>query len=90
MRRARPDELTDGAMHDYLVSYPSGFRYRLRGVFGIVSRHRLTRRNRTPGHPRQHHALGARPTGRHHAQRTRDLQPPLVPAPRRGSEHLAR
>jgi hypothetical protein len=32
VRRARPDELTDHAEHDYLVLYPSGQRFTLRGV----------------------------------------------------------
>jgi hypothetical protein len=36
MRPPRPDELTDGAVHDYEVFYPSGARLQLRGVFGTI------------------------------------------------------
>jgi hypothetical protein len=37
MRQARDDERTDGAVHDYLVLYPSGHRFHLTGVFGLVT-----------------------------------------------------
>jgi len=36
MRAARADELTDGAVHEYLVLYPSGSSFRIRGVFGVL------------------------------------------------------
>lgn len=34
MRPPRPDELTDGAVHDYVICYPSGARFR---VFGRLT-----------------------------------------------------
>jgi hypothetical protein len=37
MRLARNDELTDRAVHDYLVLYPSGHRFRLTGLLGAMT-----------------------------------------------------
>jgi hypothetical protein len=38
VRPARPEELTDrGDEHDYLVLYPSGQRFSLRGVFSTLA-----------------------------------------------------
>lgn len=37
MRPASADELTDGAVHDYVVLYPSGSRLRVRGIFAVLA-----------------------------------------------------